>query len=834
VRGNLEPREISSLMRHMLVYGGGILLGKATGFIMIPIYTRALTRADYGVLELLTRSAEVASIVLALGMSSAVLRFYFDHDDQRDRDLLVSSAFAFSVLLALGATALLSVFAGKLSRVLFGTPEHQLLVLLLIVTNLFELTSVVPMAYIRAQERSLHYSLVNVIRLVVGISLNIYLVVVLRLGLLGVLYSGLVSGGIIAAWLTVYSVRQTGLKFSLSKLEPMLRYGAPLIPATLCMFVLHSADRFFLQHYAGLDEVGLYALSYRFAMVLPVLILQPFGLAFMPMVYAIARRPGAGMVYARTLTYLTVVTTWLALGMALVTRDVLRVMSSPEYLDAYRPLPMIAFGFVFLGMQGTFEIGIHIQKRTVFRLVNVASAALVSLVLCWVLIPRYGMMGAAAATFGSFLWLAAVSYAVSQRLYPIRYDFPRLAHIFVVAGALYALGALFVRGDGVGLVVARILLGLSFPAWLWATGFARDEEKATLARMLLRRRAIPIVTRRVATTPPPSADPLVSVIIATYNYGHLIERSVDSLLSQDYRHLEIIVVDDGSTDNTQAVLERYRGRLRYVRCEHRGAAAARNSGLEVAGGDYIAFLDADDILLPHSIRRRVAFLESQPDLDVVFGDVEVARDACVVVPSFLRDRSVFRSIPRMRVAEGAYVLPERIFDYVVRERFITVPSVLIRRRTMDHVGRFDETFNKSQDDYDLWLRLAREARLGYLDSLLARCFIHGANMSNNTILACHKRIELMHKLLRIYPDLTPTTRRLIARRLGEQHFAVGYMYFAGSKLLEARAHFAQARRHSSRPARMALYHACTALRPETVELLRLAKRRVVAAVRGDR
>ncbi len=834
MKGNLESREISRLMKHMFVYGGGILLGKATGFIMIPIYTRALTRADYGVLELLTRSAEVASIVLALGMSSAVLRFYFDHDDPRDRDLLVSSAFVFSVVLALGATAVLSVFAGELSRVLFGTTEHQLLVLLLIVMNLFELTSIVPMAYIRAQERSLHYSMVNVIRLVMGVSLNIYLVVVLRLGILGVLYSGLVSGGLIAVWLTVYSLRRTGPRFSLSTLGPMLRYAAPLIPATLCMFVLHSADRFFLQHYVGLDEVGLYALAYRFAMLLPILILQPFGLAFMPMVYAIARRPEAGMVYARTLTYLTVVTTWLALGMSLVTRDVLRVMSAPEYLDAYRPLPMLAFSFVFLGMQGTFEIGIHIQKRTVFRLVNVASAALVALVLCWALIPRYGMMGAAAATFGSFLWLAAVSYMVSQRLYPVRYDFRRIAHLFIVAGALYALGAIFVQGDGVGLVVARVLLGLSFPAWLWATGFARDEEKAALARVLLRRRAIPMVARRVAATTRPSANPLVSVIIATYNYGHLIERSVDSLLSQDYSNLEIIVVDDGSTDNTQAILERYRGRLRHLRCEHRGTAAARNSGLEVASGEYIAFLDADDILLTRSIARRVALLESQPDLDVVFGDVTVARDACIVVPSFLRERRVFRSIPRMRVGEGVYVLPERIFDFVVQERFITVPSVLIRRQTMDRVGGFDEAFNKSQDDYDLWLRLARVARFGYLDCLLARCFIHGANISNNTILACHKRIELMHKLLRTCPDLTPTTRRLIARRLGEQHFAVGYIHFAGSRLQEARPHFAQARRYGTRPVRLALYHACTALKPETVELLRLAKRRVVAAVRGDR
>ncbi|MCJ7751829.1 MAG: oligosaccharide flippase family protein, partial [Armatimonadetes bacterium] len=266
-------KEIKGVAKHALIYGGGIVISKAVGFVMVPLYTRVLTPADYGLLELLTRGAEVAAIVLTLGFSTSVLRFYYDFKSEQDRNAVISSALVFSALVALVATVPLAAFSEQLSRLFLGTPDHRLFVLLLVFANLFELTCIVPMALLRAREESMLYTAVSISRLVLSLGLNIGLVAVLRLGVLGVLYSGLISGALTAIWLVALSVRKTGLSFSFAKIKPMLIYGLPLVPATLGMFILHSADRFFLSAYAGLDQVGLYALSYRFAMMLPVLIL---------------------------------------------------------------------------------------------------------------------------------------------------------------------------------------------------------------------------------------------------------------------------------------------------------------------------------------------------------------------------------------------------------------------------------------------------------------------------------------------------------------------------------------------------------------------------------
>jgi GT2 family glycosyltransferase len=175
-----------------------------------------------------------------------------------------------------------------------------------------------------------------------------------------------------------------------------------------------------------------------------------------------------------------------------------------------------------------------------------------------------------------------------------------------------------------------------------------------------------------------------------------------------------------------------------------------------------------------------------------------------------------------------------LFDPLVRERFITVPSVLIRRELMDRVGGFDEAFNESQDDYDLWLQLAATGRFGYVEDLLARCLIHGNNISANKRRAAEKRIELMHKLLRAYPNLGWRTRRLIARTLGEQHLQLGYLSFTDGLMRIARVHLASSLRYHPRLNRAAFYLLCSMLNPVVVETLRRGKRRMIAGIRGSR
>ena len=475
-------------IRHAAVYAGATALSKATGFVMVPVYTRLLDRSEYGLLELLTRSAEVASIILALGIGSAVLRFYFDSPRESDRRSVVSSGLVLTLFVGAGATGVLALFARQLSVLVLGTPAYEKFVLLLLATNLCELAAIVPMAFLRARQQSALYSTITVSRLVLGLGLNIYFVVVLRMGVLGVLYSGLIGSGLMAIVVVALCFVRVGIRLSLDTLRPMARYSAPLVPATLAMFIIHNADRFFLEHYAGLDQVGVYALAYRFGMLLPVLVLEPFGLAFVPLFYSAAKRPDAGALYSRALTYLTVATVWFALGISILGRDVLRVVASPEYVDAYRPLPLVIFAFVFLGMQAIFEIGIHLRKRTVLRLAIVSGTALLTLLLCRVLVPGLGIMGAGLATLVSFIGMAVLSYSITRRLYPVAYDFRRIGHTLALAVALLLASAFFLQGATTLAICLRSLLAVSFPALLALSGFLRRDEKALLLGVIRRRR----------------------------------------------------------------------------------------------------------------------------------------------------------------------------------------------------------------------------------------------------------------------------------------------------------------------------------------------------------
>jgi len=487
VTGDSSLKTMWSGMRHATVYAGATALSKATGFVMIPIYTRLLTRSEYGLLELLTRSAEVASIVLALGIGSAVLRFYFDSPRESDRRSVVSSGLLLTLLVSAAATGVLALFARQISVLVLGTPVYERFIVLLLVTNLCDLAAIVPMAFLRAQQQSVVYSAITVSRLVLGLGLNIYFVVVLKMGVLGVLYSGLIGSGIMAVVVVALCFYRVGVRVSLSTLRPMVRYSAPLVPATLAMFIVHNADRFFLEHYGGLDQVGVYALAYRLAMLLPVLVLEPFGLAFVPLFYAAAKRPDAAALYSRALTYLTAATTWFALAVSILGRDLLRFVAAPEYLEAYRPLPFVIFAFVFLGMQAVFEIGIHLRKRTVLRLAIVGGTAVLTLILCRILVPSMGILGAGLATFFSFVGMAALSYSITRRLYPVAYDSRRVGHVLAMAAVLLVVAAVFLQSTTTLAVCLRALMAVSFPALLALTGFLRRDEKVLLLDVIRRR-----------------------------------------------------------------------------------------------------------------------------------------------------------------------------------------------------------------------------------------------------------------------------------------------------------------------------------------------------------
>jgi GT2 family glycosyltransferase len=221
--------------------------------------------------------------------------------------------------------------------------------------------------------------------------------------------------------------------------------------------------------------------------------------------------------------------------------------------------------------------------------------------------------------------------------------------------------------------------------------------------------------------------PHVSVIIPAYNAEAFIDDTVRSALDQTYRDLEVIVVDDGSTDGTLEKLRTYGSRIRVHRQANGGVARARNSGVTLATGSWIAFLDADDLWLPHKIERQLAFddvpMSFTDRLNIgVLGDLPEVQSACTP----MRGGDVF--VP------------------LLRENFITSTSVMIRRELFAQLGGFYTGLNGTED-WDLWIRVAEQQPIGFVNEPLVQYRHHAGGISRNYARMSRERTEVIARAL---------------------------------------------------------------------------------------
>jgi glycosyltransferase involved in cell wall biosynthesis len=211
----------------------------------------------------------------------------------------------------------------------------------------------------------------------------------------------------------------------------------------------------------------------------------------------------------------------------------------------------------------------------------------------------------------------------------------------------------------------------------------------------------------------------VSVVIPTFNRARTIVAAVRSVLRQRYGEVEVVVVDDGSTDDTAARLAAVDDpRLRVVLGRHVGVSAARNLGVSRSAGELVAFLDSDDLWHPDKLAHEVAFLARHPEVDAVFTDLE-KRHGERVFPSFMRETSVFsRRLRGASYPDGLVLEPREVRLCLLEEVPIKPSALTLRRRAFERVGGFDETWSSSED-WEFLLRLSRHHRFAYIDRPLA-------------------------------------------------------------------------------------------------------------------
>ena len=424
---------------------------------LLPLYTRFLTPADYGVLAILSVTTGILTIVLSLGIPSGMLRFYFDPDERVKNQVVYSSVGAVFVLTAAGAL-IVSALASPISRVLVPVPGGPYLVILTAVGFATGAWTVCFQNLMRAQKRPLVYTVANLGGFALRMGLNILFVVGFLRGVAGILEAGIISNIATLALLVPVGLWGRKPSFSWMKIKEITRFGIALEPGNLSAWVLNMSDRYFLQALSDMTQVGLYSVGYRIGQLSEIGLVKPFRLAWPPLIYAEAGdHERAKRSISRTATLYAFFGLWATLGLFLLSPAILKAMATKQYWGAVDVVGLVALSYVVLGSGWITGAGLHIIKKPTAISVAFIAGALLNLGLNLTLIPPFGMMGAAWATFISFAFISVFILIASQTKFPVRYELKRLLAIAVWAG-LIAAGALVSQR-----VWWRVVLVMTFP-----------------------------------------------------------------------------------------------------------------------------------------------------------------------------------------------------------------------------------------------------------------------------------------------------------------------------------------------------------------------------------
>jgi glycosyltransferase involved in cell wall biosynthesis len=289
----------------------------------------------------------------------------------------------------------------------------------------------------------------------------------------------------------------------------------------------------------------------------------------------------------------------------------------------------------------------------------------------------------------------------------------------------------------------------------------------------------------------------VSVVIPAYNAAEFLAEALDSVLSQTYKPLEVIVVDDGSEDETPQVVSAYAGKVTYIRKPHGGGCGGtRNVGIQAASGEWIAFLDADDIWMPTLLERLVEGAV-KTGADLVFCDFRSLTVGSVDSRSNLEHKGLKTRLANI-APKGALIDP---FELLLEVGCYFCPSsVLVRRSSLLGVGLFDEGIYCT-DDLDLWLRLALRHRFGVVSEALVLYRVHSQNMSRDGWVVLVNQIKTFEKLEGYAPAQARGSRwrRLLRKEMGPKLREQGACYLKRGELLMARESWAKSFQKSYSP-----------------------------------
>jgi O-antigen/teichoic acid export membrane protein len=340
---------------------------------------------------------------------------------------------------------------------------------------LLEPMVLIPLALIQARVESATFVFITFSQLILRIVLVVVLVVWLQWGAYGVLAATAITSGLYGVALCFREVGHGWSRPNMTQVRAFLRFALPFVPGGLCFFLLHHGDRFFLLRWYSADEVGRYALGYRLGMAVTTFSLTPLYMVWSARMYEVARTPAAPVAFGRAFTRILAAYLVVGLGLCLFQDELVRTMAREDFRGAEAVVPLIVLACFCQAAASLMDAAFYVRRRTGLKLGITLSATVVMLGLYFGLIPLSGSIGAALATLGGFLFLAVCTLKVTQQIFPVRYEWPRLLALIGLTMGLWVVSRLLPVGGWA--IPVKLVLWLAWPLVVWHAGLMSAEEK---------------------------------------------------------------------------------------------------------------------------------------------------------------------------------------------------------------------------------------------------------------------------------------------------------------------------------------------------------------------
>ncbi|MCO5316220.1 MAG: lipopolysaccharide biosynthesis protein [Solirubrobacterales bacterium] len=457
-------------------YTAASIISKLIAVALLPLYTRYLTPADYGAAEIMFGAVVAASIVIRLGVIEALLRFYYKSGESPER--VVSTSFAVLFWAGLVSVLVLMPLAGPLSELLLGESDPTLA--RIAIAGLWVLTlSEYLLTLFRLDERARPFFLVTMLSVLVTIPVTVILVVPLDLGAIGLLAGSYGTGVVTVTGLILYHRRRLSLLPDRPLLGRLLRFGLPTMPAELSLYSLSFIDRILIARMLGLKEAGLYSLAVKVSQGIAVLV-RGFQLAFPPLAYSITDDDEARRAYSAVVTWFVAVMALVVSFVWLAAPWIVRIFAAPDFFPAAEVVGPVSAGAALYALYMVLLVVLGRTGRTEYNLPATLAGLVVNVALNLLLLPHWGIVGAGVALVASYFVVVVLMYVFTQRLFPVPYEWGRLARLLIASAILVAIGAVLVPDDGIGNLALRMLLVAALPLILLLTGFFTPEERGWL------------------------------------------------------------------------------------------------------------------------------------------------------------------------------------------------------------------------------------------------------------------------------------------------------------------------------------------------------------------